>query len=77
MFEISTRRDGEDGADDSEVVENHDLIGMITMTPRYLPRRSGESPFAPAQYYYAASKTGVLPSWRFQQWFRSASRAAS
>ena len=66
MFEISTRRDGEDGADDSEVVGNHDLIGMIMMTPRYLPRRSGESPFAPAQYYYAASKTGVLPSWRFQ-----------
>jgi hypothetical protein len=65
MFEISVRQDGEDGADDSEFAGNHDVIGMM-MTRRYLPRRSGESPFAPAQYYYAASKTGVVPSWRFQ-----------
>jgi hypothetical protein len=27
-----------------------------------LPRRSGESPFAPRQYCYAASKSGVVPS---------------
>ena len=27
-----------------------------------LPRRSGESRFAPRQYCYAASKSGVLPS---------------
>lgn len=27
-----------------------------------LPRRSGESPFAPQQYWYAASKSGVRPS---------------
>jgi hypothetical protein len=66
MFEISARWDGEGRVDDSEVVGNHDFIGMMTMTPRYLPRRSGESRFAPAQYYYAASKTGVIPSWRFQ-----------
>jgi hypothetical protein len=31
MFEISTRRDGKGGADDSDVVENNELIGMITM----------------------------------------------
>jgi hypothetical protein len=30
----------------------------------FLPRRSGESHFAPHQYYYPASKTGVVPSWR-------------
>ena len=66
MFEIPARRDGEDGTDNSEGVGNYDIIGMMTMTPRYVPRRSGESPFAPARYYYAASKTGVVPSWRFQ-----------
>jgi hypothetical protein len=27
-----------------------------------LPRRSGESRFAPPQYWYAASKSGVMPS---------------
>jgi hypothetical protein len=27
-----------------------------------LPRRSGESRFAPRQYWYAASKSGVMPS---------------
>jgi hypothetical protein len=34
-------------------VESHRII---------LPRRSGESPFAPRQYFYAASKSGVVPS---------------
>ena len=28
---------------------------------RYLERRSGEFPFAPRQYVYAASKSGVVP----------------
>jgi hypothetical protein len=28
----------------------------------YLPKRAGEPPFAPPQYYYAASKSGVVPS---------------
>lgn len=27
-----------------------------------LPRRSGEFPFAPRQYFYPASKSGVVPS---------------
>jgi hypothetical protein len=27
-----------------------------------LPRRSGESRFGPLQYYYPASRTGVVPS---------------
>jgi hypothetical protein len=29
----------------------------------FLPRRSGEPRFGPQQYYYPASKTGVMPSW--------------
>jgi hypothetical protein len=28
----------------------------------FLPRGTGESRFAPPQYYYLASKSGVLPS---------------
>ena len=28
-----------------------------------LPRRSGEPRFAPRAYYYAASRSGVVPSW--------------
>ena len=33
-------------------------------TPRkiLLPRRPGESKFAPPQYYYPASRSGVMPS---------------
>jgi hypothetical protein len=62
MFELSTPRDG----DDAEVVMGDEIISKVRMSPTYLPRRSGEFPFAPAQYCYAASKTGVVPSWRFQ-----------
>lgn len=29
----------------------------------FLPRRSSEPPFAPQQYYYRASKSGVVPPW--------------
>jgi hypothetical protein len=66
MFEISARQDGEAGVISSEVVGGHEIFGMVRMSPTYLPRRSGESRFAPAQYYYEASKTGAVPSWRFQ-----------
>jgi hypothetical protein len=66
MFEISTRWDGEDSTASSEVVGGHEIFGMARKIPTYLPRRSGESRFAPAQYYYEASKTGAVPSWRFQ-----------
>ncbi len=30
-----------------------------------LPRRPGESKFAPPQYYYPASRSGVVPGGRF------------
>jgi hypothetical protein len=30
-----------------------------------LPRRPGQSKFAPPQYYYPASRSGVMPSERF------------
>jgi hypothetical protein len=66
MFEISARQDGEAGVISSDVVGGHEIFGMVRMSPTYLPRRSEESRFAPAQYYYEASKTGAVPSWRFQ-----------
>jgi hypothetical protein len=66
MFEISAGRDGEAGTTCSEVVGGHEIFGMVRMSPTYLPRRSGESRFAPAQYYYEASKTGAVPSWRIR-----------
>jgi hypothetical protein len=31
----------------------------------FLPWRPNEPRFAPQQYYYAASKSGVVPSWVF------------
>jgi hypothetical protein len=66
MFEILTGRDGQAAATSSEVVGGQEVFGTIRMSPTYLPRRSGESRFAPAQYYYEASRTGAIPSWRFQ-----------
>ena len=38
-------------------------IGRTTDAPRkiVLPRRPGESRFAPPQYYYPASRSGVIP----------------
>ena len=29
-----------------------------------VPRRSGDAPFCPQQYYYVSSKSGVVPHWR-------------
>jgi hypothetical protein len=66
MFEISARSDGEAGAISSEVIGGDGIFGMVRISPTYLLRRSGESRFAPAQYYYEASNTGAVPSWRFQ-----------
>jgi hypothetical protein len=40
MFEISARRDGEGGATGCEVIEGHEIFGMVRMSPTYLPRRS-------------------------------------
>ena len=40
-------------------------IPQITYDPHkiMLPRRPGEFPLAPLQYYYPASPTGVVPCW--------------
>ena len=45
---------------------------LVTTMPRteessgqkiFLPKRPSEPRFAPRQYYYVASKSGVMPSW--------------
>jgi hypothetical protein len=43
----------------------HVAIPQVTYDPHMivLPRRPGESPLAPQQYYYPASPTGVVPCW--------------
>jgi hypothetical protein len=56
---------GQHGAGHERVVTTK-LGSVILRTAKankkiYSERRSGESPFAPRQYFYAASKGGVLP----------------
>jgi hypothetical protein len=42
-----------------------------------LPRGSAETRFAPRQYYYLASKTGVVPSWAIMARDQASSRGRS
>jgi hypothetical protein len=61
MLEIVAKRDTE--AHGQAV--GSPLAPMILVESSHriiLPRRSGEPPFAPRQYCYAASKGGVVPS---------------
>jgi hypothetical protein len=37
----------------------------------FLPAGSAQSRFAPASYYYLASKSGVTPSWVIDQLYRT------
>jgi hypothetical protein len=75
MFDIldplaAPSAEGGNGA--HEIIAEPGLVGAI---PRLnaggphkivLPRRPGESRFGPRQYYYPASRTGVVPSWPSQ-----------
>jgi hypothetical protein len=47
----------------STAVAIKSAIGQTADGPRkiVLPRRPGESRFAPPQYYYPASRSGVMP----------------
>jgi len=38
-----------------------DMVAPTVDMPRVLPRRPGEARLAPPQYYYPASRTGVMP----------------
>ena len=49
------------------------LIALSEKTQKVpLPRRSGDAPFCPQQYYYVSSKSGVVPHW----WAESACRVS-
>ena len=41
----------------------HDAEQAPEAAKHELPHRSGEPRFAPRAYYYAASRSGVVPSW--------------
>ncbi len=43
-------------------VASHATVAKPTGQKIFLPWRPNESRFAPQQYYYAASKSGVVPS---------------
>lgn len=56
---------GQHGAGEELVVLTK--LGRVTLPRRankkiYLERRPGDSPFGPRQYFYAASKSGVVPA---------------
>jgi hypothetical protein len=71
MFEETYRLStvlGDYGSED-ESSREHDIASLSRWTANgaqqkiFLPRGSAESRFAPRQYYYLASKSGVIPSW--------------
>ena len=57
------RSEGHDGAIERTITSTMPSTAESTCQKIFLPRRSGELRFTPQQYYYAASKSGVIPSW--------------
>jgi hypothetical protein len=49
--------------DDISTVAEREVEQLPEATKHELPHRSGEPRFAPRAYYYAASRSGVVPSW--------------
>jgi hypothetical protein len=47
----------------SQIVPGLDGETEAGLQKVFLPRGSGESRFAPPQYYYLASRSGVIPNW--------------
>jgi hypothetical protein len=48
---------------DIATMEEHEAAKVSDVGKRELPHRPGEPRFAPHAYYYAASRSGVVPSW--------------
>jgi hypothetical protein len=48
---------------DIATMEEHEAKQVPDAVKHELPHRSGERRFAPHSYYYAASRSGVVPSW--------------
>jgi hypothetical protein len=49
--------------DDISMKMEHEAERVPERAKHQLPRRSGEPRLAPPAYYYAASRSGVVPSW--------------
>jgi len=68
MFEISVPKDAKDESCEHESTGGPTSSNMSQSVKTggpfrtFLPRQFGESPFGPSQYYYPASRTGVVPS---------------
>jgi hypothetical protein len=65
MFELSVPIDGIEESYRHHTVGQQDIDVMMQPPRTFLPHRSGEPRLAPRQYFYPASKTGVVPSLRF------------
>ena len=62
MFELSVASDGIEESYRHHAVGKQDIADMMMAPRTFLPRRSAEPRFAPRQYFYPASKTGVVPA---------------
>ena len=60
MFELAQLTTSKLSANETGPVQSPFMTAVGRKT--YLSKRAGEPPFAPPQYYYAASKSGVVPS---------------
>ena len=65
MFERSVPIDGIEESYLRRTIGKQDGADMAMAPQTFLPHRSGEPRFAPTQYFYSVSKTGVVPSRRF------------
>ena len=62
MFQQSIPIDGIEESYLRCTIGKRDGADMAMAPQTFLPHRSGEPRFAPTQYFYPASKTGVVPS---------------
>ena len=62
MFEIMQRSNSQLAAGDTGRNVRLEYPSATPLPQKlFLPKRPGEPPFAPPQYYYHASKSGVFP----------------
>ena len=61
--DITTRPAPAGMSHDIATMEEREAKQVPDAVRHELPHRSGEPRFAPQAYYYAASRSGVVPSW--------------
>jgi hypothetical protein len=83
MFEETSRAFGgltdlwEESTREVDIVDAGASITDTGPQKILLPRGSAETRFAPRQYYYLASRSGVMPSWAIAAPGQSSSRGLS